>query len=137
MYGQSLGAITLTVQSTWYGVTAFTAGVLHNMTVDTADVTADHFIVPESGDYRAMFSGSYSTSGAGTFEVAIFVDGTQCSRGCTSQRVLTNGDAGNAVGHSLAPLTAGQEVSLRARCTTTAGRTITFSYLSFTLERIG
>jgi hypothetical protein len=137
MYGEGLAAIPLTTQNVWYGITAYTSGVLHGITVDVADATADHYIVGVAGDYRIIFSGSYSTSGAGTFEVSIFVNGTQCARGCTSQRVLANGDAGNAVGHSVATLPAAAEVSLRVRCTSNAGRTITFGYVSFSIERVG
>lgn len=129
--------ITLTNQNTWYGFTAATAGEVRGITADAADATADHLTIVTSGTYRMTLTACYSTSGLGTYELSAHVDGTECSSGCATRRYLSAGDVGSVAGHSVVELSAGQEVSVRARCTTSAGKTLTVERLCLSLERVG
>lgn len=140
-YSDTGSSITLTTQNTWYGFTGAVEGELRGITADVADATADHLTIVTSGTYRMTLTACYSTTGtpngAGTYELSAHVDGVECTSGCATRRYLSAGDVGSVAGHSIVPLTAGQEVSIRARCTSASTRALTVERLCLSLERVG
>lgn len=137
-YSNSTGTnLVLTAQNTWYGVTFLTAGEVQGMTADAADATADHLTISTTGVYRMTFTASADPDAAGTFEIGIHVNGTACSRGGIAIVSPSVSDSISKAGHSIVRLTAGQEISFRARCTSAATKTLKFFVVSLSVERLG
>ena len=132
-------AMTLTTQNTWYGYTQAASTVAENVTADVASATADS-LSPDTdydGLYLIAWSGSIykASSGTDVIEVALAIDGTIVDR-TIIPRSIDFGATGAVASFTVASLSAGEEVALYVRCTSSAGGQVQIYYANVIIIRV-
>lgn len=145
VFNRTYGGIHLhdgsTAQSiaTGTGYTKLTGFANDSLSNDcTPDYANDQITITRAGNYRLCFSTSF-TCGTNnvTWKIAAFKDTTEIDTVHAQSKLAIAGDSQNISCCEFAALTAGQNVSLRARHDQAGSINFTPIYMTLILERIG
>lgn len=135
-YGELAGSSTVacTVQNTFYQVSSLTAGLTSGFSAVGSTLV---YTGPATAPFKVACSFSMETDTKNnTYDISAFVNGVQDPQS-TASRYISNNDVGSASFAGLFTLSPGDVVEAKARCTTSAGTTLTFTAVNLTIIGIG
>ena len=139
MYTNTTIAVTLTDQNTWYeldGTQAWTGGQENLCTFTDPEID-----VTKAGRYEIIWTLSTdfsATPGAAQqIEYGIMINGTIQNPGQAHRTLANSTDTGHCSGVAILDLAAGDDVSLGARNTTSAGKILHIEHGNLSVKQIG